>query len=762
MAMSVNNIHPPLFKNKVHPCDNNSEYLGEEDTTNNDHLNIAFMNTRGQTGLDLTKQAQIESFLKFHRIDILNCQETNVSEDTFSQSHSMTSSYEIISNNAINKYGTSCLISNNFTPKNIKMDTEGRIIKFDIENITFCNVYLPSGNDASTNLKRENYIAETLPALLLNSQNIGLIGGDWNCITEKQDATRNVSSKMSTCLKRVIRNFCWKDSFRSLYPNKGDFSRYYNSILHGDGATRIDRVYHYGSIIILKAEYVPVAFSDHLSLVIRVKIPEQLSRLRSPQSKPLFKANPEVVVDDIFQARLKEAFKNWSEVKNRRVDVLTWWELLVKPGIRKLLIERGKEMCKERRGLLNLLLLRQSYLVKKIQSGKMSLLGDLKTVQNQIQQWYKDDCEKIKLQARAEEFNKSEGVRIYHHELHAKKIKRTSIIKLDTGSTILTGHRECAEHLEQSVSDLLLHPASLSEAAQQELLQEVKPVFTEADNALLKSFPTKKEVKESVWSSNLHAAPGNDGLTSFVYYYCWDTLGEALTEVVQAIHRGGHPTWSQRTSLMMFGTKPKKGSSIKVSDKRRLSQLNSDFKVITGIENGRFKQTATHTLSHCQLAVGNDRRVHHGINTARDAITVASGSKEGVGILDNDYKAAFDFMVLYWVLKVLKAKGLDQAVIDRLNRLYSNNFTIVVVNNLLGKCIPNNYMSIRQGDRPSSILFCFGIDPHLIWLERRLLGISIYKQAALGPLLPGAIFKPQVEARYKVFGYIDDIKPAIT
>ena len=93
MAMSVNNIHPPLFKNKIHPCDNNSEYLGEENTTNNDHLNIAFMNTRGQTGLDLTKQAQIESFLKFHRIDILNCQETNVSEDTFSQNHFITSSY---------------------------------------------------------------------------------------------------------------------------------------------------------------------------------------------------------------------------------------------------------------------------------------------------------------------------------------------------------------------------------------------------------------------------------------------------------------------------------------------------------------------------------------------------------------------------------------------------------------------------------------------------------------------------------------------
>ena len=96
-----------------------------------------------------------------------------------------------------------------------------------------------------------------------------------------------------------------------------------------------------------------------------------------------------------------------------------------------------------------------------------------------------------------------------------------------------------------------------------------------------------------------------------------------------------------------------------------------------------------------------------------------------MGILDNDYKAAFDFMVLHWVLRVLKAKGLDQQVITRLTNIYSNNLTIVVVNNILGKVIPNNYWSIRQGDRPSSTLFCYGIDPHLVWLERRLKGIPL-------------------------------------
>ena len=93
------------------------------------------------------------------------------------------------------------------------------------------------------------------------------------------------------------------------------------------------------------------------------------------------------------------------------------------------------------------------------------------------------------------------------------------------------------------MGQLLLDPL-----AQQELLRDVKPVFTAEDNKMLTKFPSKDEVKNSVSTSNLHAAPGTDGLTSYLYHNCWDTLGDALTEVVQAIHGGEPPTHSQRTS----------------------------------------------------------------------------------------------------------------------------------------------------------------------------------------------------------------------
>ena len=60
-------------------------------------------------------------------------------------------------------------------------------------------------------------------------------------------------------------------------------------------------------------------------------------------------------------------------------------------------------------------------------------------------------------------------------------------------------------------------------------------------------------------------------------------------------------------------------------------------------------------------------------------------------------------MVLLWVFKVLAAKGMDMSVNERLKNIYNDNITIVVVNNIMGKSFKNLCLSIRQGDRPSSI-----------------------------------------------------------
>ena len=101
---------------------------------------------------------------------------------------------------------------------------------------------------------------------------------------------------------------------------------------------------------------------------------------------------------------------------------------------------------------------------------------------------------------------------------------------------------------------------------------------------------------------------------------------------------------------MVYGSKINKPpSSTDPNHKRRISLLNADFKINSGIYNSRFKKVSTHTLNKNQLALGEDRRIHHGRNKARDAIQYANGRNNGAGILDNDYMAAFDLMVLKWV-----------------------------------------------------------------------------------------------------------------
>ena len=286
--------------------------------------------------------------------------------------------------------------------------------------------------------------------------------------------------------------------------------------------------------------------------------------------------------------------QEWNKVREQGLRVLLWWEIIFKPGIRKLAMVRTKQINQGKRSSLNLLLLRQSYLMKKIKHSGQDLwrikLPELITVQSQIQTWYQEQSQRIQHQTRVNEFQISEKTRIYHHELHKRHLSKSSILKLLTESGIITGHDSCAEYLENMVEDLLSKPEVIDSEAQNILLAEVNPVITESDNLMLSKNPGKEEVLQTLKEANLRGAPGTDGITSLFYKLCWSSLGDALTLVTKAVVEGEKPPSSMRTSLMVFGTKPKKAKSIKPGDKRRISILNNDFKLIENLIARRFRK----------------------------------------------------------------------------------------------------------------------------------------------------------------------------
>ena len=95
---------------------------------------------------------------------------------------------------------------------------------------------------------------------------------------------------------------------------------------------------------------------------------------------------------------------------------------------------------------------------------------------------------------------------------------------------------------------------------------------------------------------------------------------------------------------------------------------------------------------------------------------------------------------------------------------HATYLTVVVVNNLLGRSIPNTRGSLRQGDVPSMYWFGVGIDPLLVYLEKRLTGIQIASLPIHGPTeeTSASPTLQQTQQLYKVVAYADDVKPSIT
>ena len=104
-------------------------------------------------------------------------------------------------------------------------------------------------------------------------------------------------------------------------------------------------------------------------------------------------------------------------------------------------------------------------------------------------------------------------------------------------------------------------------------------------------------------------------------------------------------THSQSIGLIVFGKKPKKANSNKPKDLRRISLLNTDYKLYSALPTRRLTKLSNKGLSPMQYGLGTDKRIQHAIALAIAAIDSGMrNNRNGTGILDNDYRAAFDLM----------------------------------------------------------------------------------------------------------------------
>ena len=234
---------------------------------------------------------------------------------------------------------------NNFTINNISRDNSGRVIIFDINDTTYGNVYLPSGTDGVPRSERENYFAETLLKLLINCKPNGILGGDLNSISNPIDCTRNPNSTVSPSLKRLVSAFSWTDSFRCLHPDSKVFSHYYGTG-ENSGATRIDTSFHWEEMIPTESKYVSVSLSDHMGFIVTMKVPPSYDNIMGPKFRPTFKIKPDIARDSTLKTQVRNSMEKWMAVRKHCTSILSWWEMCLKPNLRRLAMQRSREINK--------------------------------------------------------------------------------------------------------------------------------------------------------------------------------------------------------------------------------------------------------------------------------------------------------------------------------------------------------------------------------------------------------------------------------
>ena len=645
----------------------------------------------------------------------------------------------------------------------MKVIPGGRIISFNVGKTTFINMYLPSGTVGKS--EREDMLASLIPNLMLEACSDGLVMADFNCIDNTLDATHSAEEKLSPGLKRLAKIHGWRDCFRRLHPTRKSFSFVYKrNTGEGnlrEGGARLDRSYSWGELHCEEAEYWPIPFSDHMGHKVKIII-NDCHRAVEPRFRPYFKTRPEIARDEEFKTSVGELMEEWRSAKDM-MPLTEWWEV-IKREVRKVAKAITTKRKKERQQRLTFLMLLQSHLAEKISSGQFQKLQQFRAVQLDIMEWFEKRAEEVALLANIQDVEESEKTRIYHHEKLYNARKKSSILKLvNSAGELAEGHEQCAKLLNEEAKDLLGAAPALDPEAQEELLENLTEVFTKDDNEMLEKDITDEEVKESLLRANRSSAPGSDGLSYSVYIQCWDSLGPPLCEVLRHAVREGKMCESMKHTYLIYSPKVGKESSTRVRDLRKLSLLQTDFKVLSGVLANRLKKTETHTLSKHQYSTGG-KRASHSACLARNAIENIKPNSKGCAIIETDFVSAFDRMSVSWIWKVLLKKGCSERFTSVLRNLYedTDSYVSCIINNEQQPRMVNRRKNIRQGDRNSTSLYVFGADALLITLNKRLKGLEYFKMDTQGPRHP--LFGPPrpVSEKLTVVGFVDDVKGVIT
>lgn len=224
-----------------------------------------------------------------------------------------------------------------------------------------------------------------------------------------------------------------------------------------------------------------------------------------------------------------------------------------------------------------------------------------------------------------------------------------------------------------------------------EVISEVQPGISEAQNNMLIGAIKQDEVKAALFSMEPDKAPGCDGYTPGFYQNCWHIVGRDVTKLVNNFFREGKlPNCLNDTILVLI---PKKKSPVGMGDLRPITLCNVLNKIIGKVMANRLKMLLPLVISENQSAFMKGRLISDNVMISFEVLHYLKRKqqgKTGFMALKLDSSKAYDRIEWVFLESILKRMGFcDKWVALVMECVTSVKYSITHGGEIFGHVVPS-------------------------------------------------------------------------
>ena len=228
-----------------------------------------------------------------------------------------------------------------------------------------------------------------------------------------------------------------------------------------------------------------------------------------------------------------------------------------------------------------------------------------------------------------------------------------------------------------------------------------------------------EELDEVIKNSENNKVPCLDGLSYEFYKVTWQVIKEEFSQVLQC--------QLDRLRLIDSDTvgatrlTPKVAGVPCVDELRPITLLNCDYKILTKLFVRRMVPMLEFVIRSGQLCTVGDKNILFGVSNVLSSLLYIKEKKIGACMITLDFFKAYDRVMLDFLLAVMKKMNFSPKFCSWIKMLHAGAKTRFILQ-FLTKVINVNF-SIRQGDPLAMISYIIYIEPLLIYLERKAVGL---------------------------------------